>query len=39
MPRTSAPVENQGTNTYPQAAGFASMVVPSTIDAKFEPQP
>jgi hypothetical protein len=32
-----APVENQGTNTYPKAAGFASLLVPSTIDGKFHP--
>jgi hypothetical protein len=30
------PVENQGTNRYPTAAGFASIVLPSNIDAKFQ---
>jgi hypothetical protein len=32
-------VENQGTNTYPKAAGFASLLVPSIIDAKFQARP
>jgi len=26
-------------NTYPKAAGFDSIVLPSTNDAKFQPQP
>jgi hypothetical protein len=33
------PVENQGTNTYLKAVGFASLLVPSIFDAKFQAQP
>jgi len=33
------PAENQGTNTYPKAAGFALLFVPSAIDGKFYAQP
>jgi hypothetical protein len=33
------PVENQGTNTYPKAVGFASLLVPSILNAKFQAQP
>jgi hypothetical protein len=32
-------VENRETNTYPKAAAFASLFVPSTIDAKFQSLP
>jgi hypothetical protein len=31
--------QHQGTNTYPKAAGFASLLVPSIIDAKFQARP
>ncbi|HSR79009.1 MAG TPA: hypothetical protein VLN57_20720, partial [Xanthobacteraceae bacterium] len=36
IPRTVCS-ENQGTDTYPKAAGFASLLVPSIFDAKFRP--
>ena len=39
IPRTVGSGRKPGTNTYPKAAGFASLLVPSAIDCKFHAQP
>jgi hypothetical protein len=39
MPHTVAAGRKPETNSYPKAVGFASILVPSIIDAKFRPQP